>query len=383
MDRETLQTMLSAGPARKLDLLSVTLELDPDMQSKEPLFFHTPYLNRGIVFKVAEMDTGRGNVSDGVRPIRTLLFFPYDFRKPEDGGESMTYDPRAMHRMHTARTNKRDDLGETLKRDIQLLDILDDTPSLSPFLLHDAFMRANVKIPPAYLQFNEAHAERLRERLRGRVRPLIHAAVGGGENMSEQIELMMEAFLKPDESSTTADLAKALQIETHEAPDVLRSWAGIAFFEDELIRLQPSIKAFASWLANNSSPREYLLPTERQQLEMSRNRIKTDLRQAWRLLRETLRDYQDAYVSLVFDSDPLPFVNYLRHCRHTYWQVGDVVGRFEQAIFAWERYMRVYGNESLPFAVLRKFFRFMDCNRVTVKNESPTQDAMQALGIAI
>ena len=374
MDRALLRTLLAAGPSRCLDVLgrsTTALAQDPAAR----LLFQTPYLNRSILFKVVDTEhRERVDPFDGytAKPVRTLLYFPYDPSKPANGGEAFVYSPAALRRLHAARTNRFDEPCTRLAADVGTLELLDDVPTFSPFLLREAFDRCGRHLPEAYFRLDVQAAERLRQRLRVRVKPLILAALRDrGARIEAAVDRMVEVFLDPASGGEIGPLAAALRLDAAEAADVLAAWAGIAYFEDELARLTPHVRSFAAWLGSAPKPREYLPANESADVERQVVLARRAIRAAWQELRGIFDRYQASYSTLVLDEDPRPFIAFLRSCRRHYWRSGDLAGRFEQAIHAWQIYSRAYPDEPLPVARLNELLRFLIRTFVTAEASDP------------
>jgi hypothetical protein len=363
VDRAQLRTLLAGGPSRRFNALEVTLKLEEEGRADETLFRHG-FLNRAIVFKHLDhrlADQGGPVPGQPQRPVNTLIYMPYDPHRPGDGGEAMLYSRANIRRLYAARTNTTERPGEALLHDEAILDILDELPALNPFLLREAFERAGRPSPEPYLALDREVTHRLQRRLHRRVRPLVVAAFGAGNQaVGGALDNLVEAFVRPDKSHLLTRLGGALRLSPETAPEVLSAWASIAFFEDELARLKPAIRGLAQWLAEAAGPLETLGQRERRELEDRFRALRASVREAWRQVRGILEAYQQSYDALVFDDDPQPFTAFLRRCRGDYWRMGDLFGRFEQACHAWQLYTAPFGTGPLPVQLLDEFLRFLD-----------------------
>lgn len=377
MDRTQLRLLLGAGPSRRLNVLETTTRLQTEGRLDD-LLFNTSFLNRSVLFKsVDTVKSGppRRKPKKGkkTKSSRTLIFLPYDAERPGDGGEALPYDRENLRRVVDVRRAQSEGWVSSLEEDEATLDLLDELPTLNPFLLRDAFGRSGRAIPEPYLTLDPALTQRLRRRLEGRVRPLVIAALGGdGQEVGDHLERILEALLVPARGEDLRLLGRALQMEPETAPEVLSAWAGIAFFEEELDRLKPAIHTFAQWLAEEAEPREYLPPSQRRELDTTVRRLRSAVREPWREIRATLDQYRDTYISLVFEDTPAPFVKFLRHARSCYWRTAELFGAFEQAIYALELYQDQYGHGSLPARVLEEFLGFLQLTFKVTASHEPT-----------
>jgi hypothetical protein len=321
-------------------------------------------LNRAVFFKHLDLrlrdhvDTFAGQDR---RPVHTLIFLPYDPDRPGDGGEAMIYSRANLRRLHASRTNSGGRLTSELMEDEAVLDVLDEMPALNPFLMRESFERAGRPLAEAYLTLDGAALHRLQRRLYRRVRPLVLAAFGASDqDVGDALDNVVEAFMRPGKTGKLRQLGTALRVDPDKTPAVLGAWVSIAFFEDELARLKPSIHGFAHWLAHAGAGLDALGHADRRELVERLSRLRASVRAAWREVRDLLEVYQQSYKALVFEDDPQPFVAFLQRCRENYWKIGDLFGRFEQATHAWQRHTSAFGSGPLPIQLLDEFLRFLE-----------------------
>ncbi|MFW5680612.1 MAG: hypothetical protein ACOC3D_10130, partial [Pseudomonadota bacterium] len=153
MDRTQLRILLAAGPSRNLNVLDTTLRLEHAGDPADRLF-RTPFLNRSVILKHLD-HRGHARPAPGrtsrKRPTQTLLYLPYDSKRPADGGEAIIYTRDNLRRLYEGRTHNSGAFNESLMEDETVLDLLDELPALNPFLLRDAFVRAGRPLPEPYL----------------------------------------------------------------------------------------------------------------------------------------------------------------------------------------------------------------------------------------
>mgnify|MGYP006284611843 CR=1 FL=1 len=176
MDRTQLRLLLGTGPSRRLNVLETTRRLQVEERTTQ-LLFNTSFLNRAILFKSVEAlkpaSASRKGRKKKAKPSRTLIFLPYDAERPGDGGEALPYDRDNLRRVVDVRHAQSQGWVSALEDDEAILDLLDDLPTLNPFLIRDAFGRAGRRVPEPYLTLDATLTARLRRRLEGRVRPLV------------------------------------------------------------------------------------------------------------------------------------------------------------------------------------------------------------------
>lgn len=353
MERSELRALLEAGPSRRFNVLEVTVR--QQREGGATLFRHG-FLNRSIILKhLDHRGRRRGNSAGqpGQRPANTLIYLPYDPAHPFDGGESLLYGRQAFRALQADRGGSSGGAAADLRHDEAILDVLDDLPALNPFLLREALTRAGLSVPDAYVTPDPDIAERLQRRLHRRVRPLVIAAFANDEAAADcALGALVEAFLQPERSAHLEPLGRALQLAPEQAPRLLSAWAGIAFFEEELARLKPAIHEFAQWLTHRAA-------ADPANADAAVDRVRLRVRAAWAEIREIIDTYQNSYQELVFKSRPDPFVAFLGRCGDSYRSMGDLIGRFEQAVHAWRVHKTTFARTPPPAEVTAEFLRFL------------------------
>jgi hypothetical protein len=59
---------------------------------------------------------------------------------------------------------------------------------------------------------------------------------------------------------------------------------------------------------------------------------------------------------LVYNGEIAKFSKFLLKCKEAYWELGDLLGRFEQTAIAWRVFNTSYHGKRIPFSILINFF---------------------------
>ncbi|HYN39525.1 MAG TPA: hypothetical protein VES39_09755, partial [Rhodospirillales bacterium] len=147
-------------------------------------------------------------------------------------------------------------------------------------------------------------------------------------------------------------LVNALRLPPEMAQDVLKSWIGIAYFEYEYATLQPKLKEFAQWVARNSDCGEQMIRQDREYIRALAATIRQRIQQEWNAVVAISSAYRESYDAMVFRGHLEPFVAFLKGAQVSYWQMGDVLGKLEQAMLVWKHFTRTFLNGRLPPTLL-------------------------------
>lgn len=331
MDRAQLKFLLSSGPSRMLDVRKARGD-----GRLEPLFAIT-HLNNAILFKQAPAELGQ---DDDVLPsIATMIYLPFDRRRPEEGGESFFFSRTNLTKVLELTLGDKGPTPEQLLKDLELLKVLDSIPTFSPFLMKDALERAHLSIPEGYFVIGERDSATIKQSMRARLRPLVATAFKTDQKSvsNTSIERLVHKLWELDDLEELAPLILAFRLSLEEAPDIFYCWLGIAFFENEYIRLQTRLKKLAEWISKNPRPKEILPREALDHYQHSVTQVRRLLQLHWRQSLSILRQYADTYEELVGPkSSAGPFTDFLRNARDHFWTLGGALGRLEQSIEVWD-----------------------------------------------
>lgn len=350
MQRDTLKQYLRAGPSRRFDVCACTRKLAPDAPAEE-LLFANAFLNATILFKCVDLDAQHR--SDNDRMINTLIYMPYDVAKPGDGGESVIFCEENFLRLCEYKLACGEIDGRSLIADAEKLKIFDSVPTFSPFIVELAFERAGIAIPQIYLELSPQIRSKVTEHLRGRLRPLIIAAYKHASmNIERAVEDLTSKIFCLREVDEILPLIKALRLPPEMAQDVLKSWIGIAYFEYEYATLQPALKDFALWISRQHDSVEKMTRQDRVYVKELAEAIRRRIQQEWNAVVGISTAYRQSYDAMVFHGQLEPFVAFLNGAQVSYWQMGDVLGKLEQATLVWKHFTRTFQDGRLPTKLL-------------------------------
>lgn len=356
MERELLHLFLRSGPARQFNVRQLSMQIREQEPENPDLLFRVAFLNECIIFKtvIAEEYQACGDR----RPVRTLVYLPYDGYRPGDGGESFIFSTSDFATyVHHKTTTAVDEIA--LDHDQRVLTILDTVPTMSPMILALAFDRARTFIPAGYLNLPPEVRARLVAFLKSRIRPLVVAAYDGGSNIDRAVEYMVTRLLTLDDVRAIMPLVQALRIPPMQAAEVLSAWIGLTYFEYEYAALQAHLQEFSLWMADPSWQRE---PTSMKDKDFAQSLIKfvqKRLHEDWKRIVTLSRRYQETYNGLVYNGEVKPFSDFLMECRAMYWEMGDVLGRFEQTAHVWRRYKHQLVGRNCSVRAIIQFFSLL------------------------
>jgi hypothetical protein len=352
MDRDTLNVFLQSGPARKYDIRRFSIE----REGGTPLLFAHNFLNNSILFKCVSDDINLSGHDNSI--INTIIYMPYDIRKPEEGGESFVFSVQKFARYVEAKCSSSKLNYAAVEGDAEILRVLNSVPTFSPVILELAFERNNMRLPETYLEMTPELRAKLRAQLKGRIRPLIVAAYqgGGSVGIEKAVNDLTSKLFSLRNVREILPLVNALRLPPENAVETLSSWIGITYFEYEYNQIQSQLKQFSVWIGNYKEFTENLTKRDKEICDGLIKSIRERLSVAWHTVFALSSEYKTSYSKLVYDGDICRFTTFLVRCRDAYWELGDLLGRFEQTAIAWRLFSNACRGRSISVQRLASFF---------------------------
>ena len=327
MDRETLSYFLNSGSSRVFNPRKIA------GADKQKRVFHINALNQCFFFKypIAADDTN----SEYQQPIVTLAYYPYDRSHPAGGGESFIYTPDSLTYYLNKFANSADVTSSGVLHDNEVLDVLDSVPTFSPFLLKEAFERSSLNLTGLQFEITDRESAKIKQSLRNRLRPLVGFAFGDQGNRGanrQAIETLTERLWELDDMKALTPLIEAFRMPPDQAKELFYGWTGITFFEQEYIRLQPSLRDLAQWFVVASKPKENLPRAVLEPYTTKLTSVKTLVRVHWRASLEIINEYSSTYEAMLSSTgNAAGFVKFLNNSSAHFWALGAHLSRLDHA----------------------------------------------------
>lgn len=355
MDRDVLQIFLRSGPARKYDVGHFSKRVTAETGEMDNLLFKTHFLNYAILFKSVVIDKSH-TISDS-KPISTIIYSPYDYAKPGDGGESFVFSEDNFQRFYQYKLRSESVDVASFSADLEVLAIFNSVPTFSPIIIELAFTRANMRPSNIYFDLTPELRVKLNNHMKARIRPLIVAAYERSScDIERAVEEMTSKLLYLQDAASVMPLIEALRLAPDTALEVLSSWIGITYFEYEYAALQPQLRAFSEWITKNTKTKDSLRPNESEYLATLSQFVRQKMKEEWARVVDLSKTYRETYHALVFKGDIKRFSEFLYSCRHIYWDLGETLGRFEQTTIAWRLFERQLMGQKPSYRAVLAFY---------------------------
>lgn len=339
---------LDIGSSRVFNCNDIARKLE-HKKLEDRYFFKNASMNTLVLIKEPLID-------DRVEPhpsgfaVGTKLYIPYNDANVYEGGRSVFCHSRSLMDVLNqhfgfdgAKAPKED-----IDRDLKVLGILDKLPSLDVFLMRDALELEGLQVNAHYFEIEEAQRQAIQEFIRGKIEPLVRAAYGSDHSVVEKVTQLVDKIWEAKDTVALDNLIKAFRFPADEAPTIFASWKGIIFYCYEYDRTRESREAFARWLKDGAQERELVPKAKHDYIDQTRRGVIERLRDHWKDVEASAKEYDAVYAKFVESSDPGNFVTFLRGAKSVYWRMGDSLSKMSHAVNCWDIMTRNFSSRRLP-----------------------------------
>lgn len=317
----------SASTARVLNLGAVQRRGADDPSLSERPFFQNRILNQSIFIK----HRVRANERDlFAKPLATVT----KIMAPIDGSDLKLGARFLMLGQRDFDAALGEVFGDQLKpgcRDRQLLDLIDDLPSLDPFLLREHLKRNGFEPARAYFAISDADIQRMYGFVRTEVADLARLSAGGDAQAPARL---VERVLSDALDGGSGPLRETLQLNEQEFDDGVFCWRGFLYFKWALSELKLQLGPVARDIAA-MQPRGPRLPECSEYLPDARRRLRVRLQEAIEAVERLLAVYDAAYRALTLDGRPTGFREFLLSAPDKLMSLGERAGAVQHIVSFW------------------------------------------------
>ncbi len=320
----------TASTSRVLNLCAVAAKYADEPDYREKPFFATQLLNTCVIIKHAVRAHERDDFQSPPY-IATKVILPFDRQNLGLGGRSVFVGARGW--ANTLREMAGDAVG--FQRDAELLEALDELPSLDPFLLREHLARRNFSIGPSYFDISQADVERMQRFVSDEIGNLIRLAFQGSAGQDENTARLVEVLLTNQPDSRLEPLRLTLKLEGEAYKEGIFSWKGFLYYKWVLANLAQKIASVTVQISElrpyGPAPNDMLA-----QIGQYKARLARDVDSSKRTASSTLGVYDSAFLQLTQNSDPGSFRDFLLKSPALFVNLGESVGGISHIVSYWD-----------------------------------------------
>ena len=323
----------TASTSRVLNLCAVAEKKADDPEYKQSPFFTTPLLNTCVIIKHAVRAHER---DDFLTPpyIATKIILPFDRANLGLGGRTVFVGQRGWQ--ETLRDMGGE--GADFTRDTELLEALDELPSLDPFLLREHLTRRGFTIGSCYFDISPADVERMQRFVSDEIGNLIRLAFQGGAKggaHEENTARLVEVLLTNQQDARMEPLRLTLRLEGDAYKEGIFSWKGFLYYKWVLSTLASRIAAVSVQI---KELKPYGVTSKEISAEIGnfKLRLVKDVDGSRKSAMTTLGVYDGAFLQLTQHADPGSFRDFLLKSPALFVSLGESVGGISHIVSYWE-----------------------------------------------
>ncbi|MBT5266422.1 MAG: hypothetical protein HOL85_16420 [Rhodospirillaceae bacterium] len=352
---EQLNRMLNAVSSRVYHCSRLhQLALAAEVPNERKLFRHEA-LNNLIFMKETLTDTD--TVDEVGKVVGTKIYLPFDKKDVQDGGKSILLGDRNLAAALDFQIGVNiDSDDEDCVRDRTILELMDELPSLDPFLLKDRLnIGLGLEIDAAYFEITEREWNRIREFIQKGFLPIAEFAFpdSGAAAAQGHVMTLMEKLWAASDMDALGPIIKALSIPPDQAQQVFHAWKGAIYYDFLFDRLSDDWKEYVTWLAGSSTPSDHVQSAMKARVQEEVTKTRGLVKGLWGNVSGTLDKYHHAYDDLFRErKSPKPFLEFLQSAPDHFYVLGDSISRLDHSVEVWRAYTGGHSFKRLNYADL-------------------------------
>jgi hypothetical protein len=318
----------TASTSRVLNLAALAMRHHGNPEHLEKPLFKSPVLNGAVILK-HRLRAEEVDLFDGLTRNATKVIVPFDKADLSLGGRAVFVGEKSW----TPVLEELRGGGDEMLRDVEILEAIDQLPSLDPFLLREHLKRRGFDISPNYFDISQADVDRMQKFVGGEIARLIQLAyggVGGGGATNKLVEALLSS--KTDER--LEPLRLTLQLEGESYREGIFSWKGFLYYKWVLNTLWPQLKEVLVELAKVRvlGPRDRDLMVVVEEMKV---RLRQALEQQVKTVMGYLKTYDQVFEQLTGEGNAMAFRDFLLKSPDLFMSLGEGAGTVSHVASFW------------------------------------------------
>lgn len=367
---ENLENTASTARVLNLRQVAVKFQKTPDYMTR-PLF-KNPNLNKAIILKHRLRQNEHEEFS-GFRHSATKILLPIETGDLRMGARYLFIGQKNFAQLLTQAFGVEMSAEDP---DGRVLTILDQTPSLDPFLLREQLRMHGIDAAPCYFDISEADMNRMFDFAQTEIQQLVEMSVGSAMKDAEtakafapQAAKLARKILLNANDQDLEPLRKTMQLEPQQYQEGMFCWKAFLYYKWRLQNVLPDLATVMVEIENMKT-KGSMSSDIKAYLHSARNTIRKAVQNSSDKVSQTLGVYDDAYESMTQRGDPLRFRDFLLKAPAMFNELGERLGAIDHIVSFW-RYRFPANQRALvtPEELSDIFVDFEQSLAVTPKNQ--------------
>ncbi|MFO1248834.1 MAG: hypothetical protein U1E93_11570 [Alphaproteobacteria bacterium] len=324
-----LSALSGASSNRVLNLVAIGAANADNPDFRAAPLFTSKIINGSIILKhrlrADEMDFFHDR-----RVQATKIIIPFERTDLSAGGQSLFIGQRGFESLLKEVGNYRG--LDDMKRDLEVMRLIDGVPSLDPFLLREHLRTYDFEPDGSYFDISAADQQRMYDYAAQEIGRL--TALANGKGGSASTSRMVAALLSNEVNEKLEPLRATLNLAPDEFSEGVFSWRGFIYYKwcleefwPDLIRALRDIKVIR--------PNGKFLPDEKIVLEEGKKNILYGARSTSAEIRRIIAAYDKAYDDMIDEKNPKLFRDFLLGAPKLFLEIGEKMGAMQHITSFW------------------------------------------------
>jgi hypothetical protein len=329
----SLSSLAGASSSRVLNLLAIgQMQTENEGHRNAPLFI-SPAINNSIILK-HRLRADELDMFPVRRVLATKVIIPFERSDLKVGGRSLFIGQQGFEGLLREVGNYKD--PSDMKRDMDVLRMIDGVPSLDPFLLREHLRGNDIAPDSSYFEISTADQQRMHDYAATEISRLTAMASGkSGGAHSASTGRMVAALLSSEVNEKLEPLRATLNLNPEEFCEGVFSWRGFIYYKwslgefwPNLIKTLKDLKAIRPVGKINTEQTAFL--------NTSKEAIIRGARDNSNAVRQVIDIYDNAYASLIERQDPKTFREFLLSAPTLFLEIGEKMGAMSHVTSFWQ-----------------------------------------------
>lgn len=311
-----------ASTSRVLNLLAIEARSGHRPEHGEAPLFRNRILNTALVVK-HRLRADDIFLFDEIRPNATKIIIPFERSDLGLGGQSFFVGQRGWVDLLREACNEHTDMA----RDLATLRLIDQLPSLDPFLLREHLRRHGLSVASTYFALSTADMEQMQSFVSAQISLLIDLAYrdAGRAVPGAHAARLVEALLSTDVDERLEPLRETLIMDGESFKEGVFSWKGFLYYKWMLTRLWTELDTVGGEITRLTITGNRDAGTQRF-LDDTRKRLRRGILLERQAIMRALDVYDRAFDDLIDNGKPQAFREFLLRAPDMFLSLGEKVG---------------------------------------------------------
>jgi len=317
----------TASTSRVLNLAALAVRNAGNPEHSAAPLFKSPVLNGSVVLK-HRLRSDEAELFDGLQRTATKIIVPFDKAELALGGRTVFVGEKGwMPILQELRGG-----AEEIMRDVEILEAINELPSLDPFLLREHMKRRGFEVSPSHFDISPGDVDKMQRFVGGEIARLIELAYGGAGSGGATSRLV-EALLSSRTDERLEPLRLTLQLEGDSYREGIFSWKGFLYYKWVLNSLWPKLKEVLIEVMKLRvvGPRDRELMALIDEMKM---RLRTAMEAQVKAVMGYLKTYDKVFAQLT-DGNAIAFRDFLLASPEMFMALGEGAGVLSHVATFW------------------------------------------------